>query len=285
MIKARELTLNYLEHYPSEAARVLEALDVATAAALMETTPSRLCAPVLAQMAPTLAARCLEPLADDQAVTLIRRLGPQHGAAILRFLGDARRNRLLAQLPAGRALAYRLLIGFPEDSIGAWIEPDVLTLAGDTRVGEAIRMARDHEGWAAQTLYVVNQKRALRGIVALQQLLRTNADMRLDYLMEPISHTLPAQAFMAGIRDHVGWETSSALPVVDHDGRFIGILNHSTLMRALKLRPSEGGHQSLDSTLASVTAMYWLGFSAVLRALVSTLPGRPRAGSAPEHTP
>ncbi|MGA7802963.1 MAG: hypothetical protein WCC36_19355 [Gammaproteobacteria bacterium] len=285
MIKARDLTLSYLEHHPAEAARVLEMLDADKAAALLEASPIRLCAPVLAQMLPPRAARCVELLSDATAAALVRRAGPQHGASMLRYLNPSRRNRLLAQLPTALAMAYRLLIGYPEESVGAWIDPDVLTLAGDTQVEGALQSVREHERLSAHTVYVAHRTRRLAGAVPLEKLLRAQPHVRLDYLMEDVPYTLPAQAFLGSTRDHVGWESYAALPVVEHNGGFIGVLYHSTLLHAIKVQRTELPSYPLDNTLATLAGMCWLGFSAVLRTLVSALPDSRRNRSARDLSP
>ncbi|HKJ95572.1 MAG TPA: hypothetical protein VKA32_08090 [Gammaproteobacteria bacterium] len=272
MIRARDLTLSYLEHHPGEAARVLELRDAGEAAAVLGAGPARVCAPVLAQMLPTRAARCVEQMPDPVAAALIRRVGPQHGASVLRYMNPSQRNRLLGELPTARAMTYRLLIGHPDESVGAWIDPDVLALAGETRAETAIQSAREHEQLRAQTIYVVNEHRRLRGMVPLEKLLRAQPDVRLEHLMEDIAFTLPAQAFLEGTRDHAGWESHAALPVIDHNRGFIGVLYHSALMHAIKAHRAEGPDRRLDDTLAVLGGMYWLSFSAILRALVSTLP-------------
>ena len=74
-------------------------------------------------MLPISGARCLEQLDDDQVTGLLRGAGAQAGVALLRYFGAERRSRLLAQLPTALTLAYELLLGYPEDSVGAWMDP------------------------------------------------------------------------------------------------------------------------------------------------------------------
>ncbi|MFH1602861.1 MAG: hypothetical protein ABIH03_03025, partial [Pseudomonadota bacterium] len=128
MPSSEDLTYAFLEAHPAEAARVIERRAPASAAALLQTAPRRLTAPVLRQMLPLAGARCLERLDDADTVGLLRGVGAQAGVALLRYLAAERRARLLRQLPTALTVAYEMLLGYPEDAVGAWMDPRVLAL-------------------------------------------------------------------------------------------------------------------------------------------------------------
>lgn len=115
-------------------------------------------------------ARCLEPLPDEPVSGLPRGMGPQPGVAVLDYLPDARRNSLLAQLPAGMGMAFRLLPGYPQDTVGAWMDPRVVVLAGDATAASALRRLREARREIDTVVFVVGAGQRLLVPITLRRL-------------------------------------------------------------------------------------------------------------------
>ena len=111
MAEPEALTLTYITAHPAEAARVLERIPGADAAALFATVPARAGAPVLTAMLPSAAARILSSLHDEPALALLTAAGVQAAVTVLRYIPEARRSRLLEGLPTATAVASRVLLG------------------------------------------------------------------------------------------------------------------------------------------------------------------------------
>ena len=273
--EAASLSLAFLEAHPVDAARVLERLAPSVAADLLESIPQRLAAPVARQMLPLFSARAMDRLADDSAAGLLRAMGPQAGVAMLRQMPTARADALLALLPAGHAVTFRLLLGYPENTVGAWADPHALALTPNVNAGYAIERLRETEH-EHDALYVVDHDQRLLGVVALVELLRVAPDTALRRIMRPPSVTVPAQSLIGAMRDHPGWASDRALAVVERGERFAGVLWQSAL--ALALAPStnrERGHTPADA-LSLLANGYWSGVSGLIDVVVSWLPGGPR---------
>ncbi len=158
---------------------------------------------------------------------------PQTGVALLRYFGAERRARLLAQLPTALAVAYELLLGYPEGTVGAWMDPRALALPADMTVGESLDRVRRADEVLAAYPFVIDRNQRLLGNVELADLLRADAATTLARLVRPSPHRLPAQALLAGLREHPGWREASTLPVVERGDRLVGALTHGALLRAL----------------------------------------------------
>lgn len=115
-------------------------------------------------------AHCLEPLPDEPVSGLLRGMGPRPHAAVLDYLPDARRNSLLAQLPTSMGMAFRLLLGYPQDTVGAWMDPRVVVLAGDTTAASALRRLREARGEIDTVVFVVGAGQRLLVPITLRGL-------------------------------------------------------------------------------------------------------------------
>lgn len=135
MSKDRDHTLShaFMRNHPAQAAHVLESLPARDAAALFDQAPARLGVTVLAAMLPHRAAKCIAALTDIRALELLAPMGTQPTVAALRHLPESRRNGLITGLPTATSLASTLLLGYAEDTLGAWADPDIVMLPADTR--------------------------------------------------------------------------------------------------------------------------------------------------------
>ena len=278
MASSEDLSYAYLEAHPADAARVIERLAPDSAAALLRSAPARLAAPVLRQMLPLAGARCLETLDDAGAVRMLRGVGAQTGVALLRYFESARRARLLAQLPTALTIAYELLLGYPEGTVGAWMDPRPLAFHADMTAGESLERIRRADEEPGADPYVIDRNQRLLGYVAVADLLRANASGTLARLARPCALRLPAQALLEGLRDHPGWHQASALPIVERGERLVGALTHAALLRALATEPEASAARGAEDTLAGIAGAYWFGVSALIQALVGLLPAETREG-------
>jgi Mg/Co/Ni transporter MgtE len=271
MADAESLSLAFMRAHPPEAARVLESVVPADAAALLARAPARLAAPVLAAMLPNAAARALGGVEDEQALALLGELGTQPVVAVLRNVPEPRRARLIAGLPTAAALASQLLLGYVEDAVGAWTDPDVLAMPGSTRAGDALERVK-HVDAVVSRVFVTSAKGALEGWVPLPVLLRAPAGANLASIMRRPDAVLSAQSPLAGAATHPGWERASILPVVEGAERLVGVLSRDALTRALG-RTSRASRVAPGGTLAEMLARgYWDALSGWSEAMATLLP-------------
>ena len=267
-----DLSYAFLETHPTDAARVLERLAPESAAALIEEAPLRVIAPVLKQMLPLASARCLLLLGDDKVLGLLRAVGAQTGVALLRQFDSAHRVKLLSQLPTALNITYDLLLGYPEGTVGAWMEPNTLALPKEMKVVDAIERVKQMDQTSNASPYVINQHLQLLGIVELADLLRAEVSHPLAILTKPSPYRLPAQALLSNVLDHQGWTEHSILPVVDHAGHLVGSISYAALLKALMIDQKAPVVVGADSMLVTAASSYWHVVSGLVQSFVSLLP-------------
>jgi magnesium transporter len=271
--EAWHLSVDFVESHPAEAARVLESLPTAEASAFLASLPPPLGARALALMLPTAAARTLAALDDQAAHTLLHAASTPTAVAILRHLPESSRSRLVAQLPPASALASQLLLGFPDDTVGAWTDPDAPVVTADADVHAALEKVRANGTAGLQQLFVIDAERRLLGVVTLEDLARARDTDRLVGLIRAAEPTLAAMMPVASARDLSAWERASALPVVDHDRRLIGILRRAALSQALHARPRLAAEtHATASATGALAASYWSIVAALSGATLALLP-------------
>jgi magnesium transporter len=269
---SEDLSYAFLEAHPVDAARVLERLATTEAAALLQSAPLRLASRVLRQMLPIAGVHCLEHLSDIEIAGLLRGAGVQSGVALLRYFSAERRTKLLMQLPSALTLSFELLLGYPEDSVGAWMDPRALALPADMTTGESLERVRRADEALIADPFVIDRNQRLLGYVELADLLRAGSASSLVRLVRPSPYRLPAQSLLAGLRDHPGWLEASTLPVVERGDRLVGAFTHAALQRALSIELDTPAPNHAGSSFAGIAGAYWFGVSSLIQALVSLLP-------------
>ncbi len=278
-----DLSLAFLESHPADAARVLERIAPQNVAALLSDTPMRIAAPVLRMLLPLHAARCIETLDDDIVSGLLRALGPQAGVALLHYVPESRRTALLAQMPTALSMTFRLLLGYPEDTVGAWMEPQVLALPADTTAETVLQRVRDAAGTNDSIIFVIDQNQHLLGEAALSEVLRASPSAPLSKLMQATKYTLPARTAIRAVEEHPGWDDHQMLPVVEREDRFVGSLNRSVLTRALLSNRRTQPGDSYGDVLANVASSYWLSVTALIQMVVTLIPVTPSQPEGNSH--
>lgn len=274
MAKDRDHTLSqaFMRSHPIQAARVLDALPADEAAELFDTVPARLGATVLATMLPHRAAQCVTALADARALELLAPMGTQPTVAVLRQLPEPRRKQLIAGLPTTAALASTLLLGYADDTLGAWADPDVIMLSAEVHATDALDRVRQAPA-TQPMLFVTDSERRLVGIVGLSGLLHAPEGATLATLMQRPAHVLTAHAPLAGTQAHPGWESSSVLPVVEPGERLVGVMTRDALARAQRRAAPPSSTTADDATLPVLFARgYWQALSGLLEAGLTLLP-------------
>ncbi len=264
-----------MRSHPAQAAQVLETLPVTEAAALFEHTPARLGANVLSAMLPHRAALCVAAVSEARALELLAPMGTQPTVAVLRQLPETRRKQLISGLPTAAALASTLLLGYADDTLGAWADPDVVVLPADTRAAQALERVRQVASTYSM-VFVVDGGRRLVGIVSLGGLLHAAESATLASLMHAPVHVLTAHAPLSGSPAHPGWESSSILPVVEPGKQLVGVMTRDALTRALRRTTPHMVTNTGETSLPVLFAHgYWQALSGLLESGLALLPKVP----------
>jgi magnesium transporter len=260
-----QLVAAYLRLHPENAARLLESLPVHEANAVLNAVDVATTAPVVGHMLPTHAAQCLERLPPADSALVLERLGSQESVAVLRHLPTEHRENVLNALGPQWLMAFKLLLSYPTNTVGAWIEPRVLTLPDDCTAGEARdRIARSEQVEQAR-IYVLDRSGRLRGAVRGLALLQVGHRKRIASILEP-ADALWARDPLATAQEHSVWERHTEAPVINRDEEFIGVISYADLRKAFREVNHVPGSNG-DREIAEVTELIAIGAGSVWRSI------------------
>jgi magnesium transporter len=219
---------------------------------------------VFEDFGPALQRELIEDLREDGVRALFDDLDPDVRVEVLQEVPPRIAQRLLSGLSGTERAATMALLGWPAESVGRRMTPEVIALPDTVTAGEALAEVRRQEPQVetVYTLAVVGPGRRLVGVVSLRRLLVAPPDSPItDLLAAPVS--LPATAAAEeGARELVA-HGFGALPVVDLEGRLLGLFTADDAYRILERETDEdlsraGGSEPLGRPylLTSIGTLY-----------------------------
>jgi magnesium transporter len=218
----------------------LERLDDFSRAVAFRALPKDLALAVFEDLDPPLQRDLIDELREDGVADLVLGLDPDDRASLVDELPAGVASRLLSGLTPKERVMTTTLLGYPPESAGRRMTPEVVHVPAGATVGEAMEQVRRQEP-EAETIYaipVVGPGREVRGVVSLRRLLVTEDDVNVTEVMsEPITvaATEDQEAAARIVRDH----GLVAVPVVDAEGRLLGVFTVDDAMRVLEAEESE----------------------------------------------
>ncbi|MBS1694648.1 MAG: magnesium transporter [Actinobacteria bacterium] len=253
--KAVELWLEVTD--PVERARQLEDLDPPDRRRLGDLLDDDTADELLVAVDADLAAEVLTALPAAHAATLLAALDSDVAADILRAVDADHREELLSLTPTPHASVLRGLLSWPEDSAAAHMVPETLTVAPTMTAAEAVTAVRTLAGELRSDsrtgayVYVVGGDRHLLGVVAFRNLVLADADQVVADLMDDDVVTVAPLTDQEQAAQILSDHRLLALPVVDGDGRLLGILTEDDAADIAEEEATEdaerqGGSEPLD---------------------------------------
>ena len=215
---------------PVERARQLAKLPSSDWLRLGELLGSETGPDVIESIDADLAADALQAMSVPKAAMVIDALDSDYAARIFRQMDDRGREKLLTALPPTRADVLRGLLSWPAESPAARMLPETLTVAPTMTAADAIAAVREHashlrsDSRSGAYIYVTGPGKRLLGVVPFRKLVLAQADSVVADLMEPDVVTVsPLSDEEQAAQTLIDYRLI-ALPVVDDDGRLLGIL-------------------------------------------------------------
>lgn len=265
MTEHSSLTTAFLEAQPQSAARVLEDLEFSDAAALLETLPARISAPVVGFMVPWTAARCVEMLPVQKAAGIIAAMGYQDATSVLRLVEGENLDRILVEVKQDLARDFRNSLTYPNGTVGAWMDFSVPSFAETTEVADALRYIKKRKSHVSGHVFVTDESGAYKGLVAIGTLVKSRANASLAGSLDTSVKPLSNRATLASVATIPAWDDHPLLPVVGRKGNVLGGLACSTLRKGLAEVPRVSTSQEFSSLWAHLFMAFFLVASNLMR--------------------
>jgi magnesium transporter len=164
---------------------------------------------------------------------------PRQASYVLQHLEKGKQEAALAALPESKARQLRELMLYSAESAGGMMEPRVASIPSDINVQAAIAILRRAPRQTLYYLYVTDRDGRLAGVLNMRNLLLASPKDSIASLMFHEILSVPATMDREDVLNLIRRHRFLALPVVDDEGRLLGVIKHDEALRAGQLEAFE----------------------------------------------
>ena len=218
----------------------------AAAAESLQVLPDRLLKETLEHLSATVLLGPLNMLSTGRALTVFRNLSPEQRGGVLELaaprlallmiggLGGDEREVQLAALPSAIREDLERLQSFGENTAGRLMDRPFDDIRDGMTVAQALDRIRVSNVRRARSVYVVDNENRLVGKVNMQDLALARPEQRLRELTGELQGSVPASADREEIVELLDRFRVDSLPVVDVEGRLMGVVRYQRLFEAIE---------------------------------------------------
>ena len=227
---------------PSDVAALFNDIEEERIPLLFRLLPKEQAAETFVEMEPDAQELLIRSFSDNELKEIVDELYVDDAADLVEEMPANVVKRILKQASPEMRRSINQILRYPENSAGAWMTTEYVSLRPNMTVEEAILRIR-RQGVDKETIYtcyVTGKDRTLLGIVTVKDLLLAEddetliEDLMLTNYISVTTHT--DQEEVARMFSHYNF---IALPVVDGESRMVGIVTFDDAMDVIEEETTE----------------------------------------------
>ncbi len=230
----KRINHRYLSEIPGSAARNLEEMSLKSAIEQIRHQSADALAPVWPLLGVDRAADLHCALPETISSEVMNQLLPTEAARVLGAMDDEDRERVLNALDPSLGTQLRGLMSYPDSTAGRLMDTRQLTFRPDMTAATALERVRGGHGRTLSTLFLVDSNNHLIGQLGLQQLALAQPETRLRDLAKSVVAVVRATDPREDVVKTADKFRLSELPVLDVNGKMLGLIRHDRLVDALQ---------------------------------------------------
>ena len=229
------------EMQPADIAEIFDEAKDKEIPVLFRILPKELAAEVFVEFDSDKQEILVNAFSDNELREVLDELFMDDAADIVEEMPATVAKRILRNTDANTRRMINQLLAYPEDSAGSIMTTEYIDLKRTMTVDEAIDRIRK-KGINTETIYtcyVIGSRRKLFGTISLRDLVLSDRDEIVGDLMDEnviSAHTLDDKEEVAAMFDRYDM---LALPVVDKEGRLVGIVTVDDAIDVIQEEASE----------------------------------------------
>ena len=221
-VKLREVTE---EEQPADLAELLEELDENNRLVVFRLLKKEVATEAFAYMSDEARDDLVNAFSDVELVSAIEEMSLDDAADLLEDMPAGVVKRVLEKSSKQTRESLNKLLNYPESSAGSLMTPEYVRLKKEMNVRQALDAIR-RQGENAETVYInyVVERNRLKGVVSARDLLLADPDTPLVDIMDDNVVTVKVTDDQEFVAREMQRYDFTAMPVVDNEGMFVGII-------------------------------------------------------------
>ena len=224
------------EMHPSDLAEILEDLAPAEREAVFTSLDEEVAAETLEEVDPKLQKALLEKLDEEKIAGIVEEMDPGAAADLLAELSEEQSDAILEEMEPEERQEVEELLEFDEDSAAGCMTTDFVALGMQSTVADAVEALRNFDGDpdGVTEVYLLDERRVLRGAITLARLVMALPETRLIVLVEARVLSCPVDLRQNDLAEKFDKYNLHALPVVNAQGRMVGVVQADHVISFLR---------------------------------------------------
>lgn len=220
------LTALLAEMHAADLATLFADLDETAQQAIFDALDDEGAAELLDELAPEERAHALDLLSLERASDILEEMPSDEAADLLAELPTDEADALLERMGPDQADDVADLLRYPEDTAGGLMAKEFVRVTPEDTVDDVLSLLRTHHDDAEMIyyLYVLDDDERLLGIITLRRLIISDPAATLAEIMTREFESVPADMPQDEVAEVVRRHDLIAIPVLDPDGRMLGII-------------------------------------------------------------
>ena len=230
------MTLN-----PADIADAFAGISDQTLPLVFRLLPKAQAAETFVEMDPEQQATLIRGFSDSELKAVVDELYVDDAVDLVEEMPANVVSRILTQADPQTRKMINEILQYPEDSAGSVMTTEFVELRGKMTAQEAIAHIRavglDKE--TINTCYITDPGHHLQGVVSIRSLILANETQTCESIMNPHVVSVNTQEDQETVAQMFSKYNFYALPVVDGDGRMVGIVTVDDAMDILEAETTE----------------------------------------------
>jgi sporulation protein YlmC with PRC-barrel domain len=224
------------EIHPSDLADILEDLAPAEREVIFTSLDEDVAADTLEEVEPKMQKALLEKMGEEKIADIVEEMDPGAAADLLGELPEDQSDAILEEMEPEERQEVSGLLEFDEDSAAGCMTTDFVSVDLDATVAQAAEALKSFDGdpESVTEIYMLDEKRVLRGAIPLARLVMAQPETRLAVLAEPRVLSCPVGLQQNELAELFDKYNLHALAVVDAQGRMVGVVEADHVISFLR---------------------------------------------------
>jgi CBS domain-containing protein/sporulation protein YlmC with PRC-barrel domain len=220
------------ELHPSDIANIISRVHTDERRAIFASLSDKTAAEALHELEPKIQAMLLMTIDTKKALNILNRMPVDEAADVLGDLPEEKTEELLRLMGVRKSVAIRKLLKHPETTAGGLMTSEFITFPQELTAEAVINKLREiaPEAETIYYLYVVDPAGKLTGILSLRRLIVAAPSAVISDIMVKNIISVPAEINQRQVAEIISKYNLLAVPVVDSDGRVLGIVTVDDVM-------------------------------------------------------
>ena len=194
----------------------------------------------LVELDDTLIEKILDTENAERVSSLIQNASTNDQSYILGSLKEEQAQSVIDLLKKEEQEEIEEIMAYPQDSAGSMMATDVFTLYQNTTCRDALKTLQDQqEAEMVFYLYITDEDDSLVGVASLRALATTPSNTLLKDIMEKRVHSVRPETDQEDVAQIVAQYNYLAVPVIDGDGRLLGIVTVDDVVDVIREEATE----------------------------------------------